>query len=70
MFFHILKQLEEAELLSLELGASGVDLTAKIESIQHILNPEIADAVIKVSHAIKLSPEFFQKATLTIWKHS
>lgn len=61
MFFHILKQLEEAESLLLELGASGADLTAKIESIQHILNPEIADAVIKVSHAIKLSPEFFSE---------
>jgi hypothetical protein len=61
MFFHILKQLEEAESLLLELEASGVDLTAKIESIQHILNPETANALIEVSHAVKLSPEFFSE---------
>ncbi|EGH27734.1 hypothetical protein PSYJA_01334 [Pseudomonas syringae pv. japonica str. M301072] len=64
MFFHILKQLEEAESLLLELGASGVDLTAKIESIQHILNPETANALTKVSHAVKLPPDFFSESEI------
>lgn len=64
MFFHILKQLEEAESLLLELGASGVDLTAKIESIQHILNPETANALTKVSHAVKLPPNFFSESEI------
>ena len=36
MFSYILKRLEEAESLLIELGASGSDLDAKIESVQHI----------------------------------
>ena len=61
MFSYILKQLEEAESLLLELGASGLDLAAKIESIQGVLNPETADALMKVSHAVQLHPDFFSE---------
>jgi hypothetical protein len=64
MFSYILKRLEEAESLLIELGASGPDLNAKIESIQHILNPETANALTKVSHAVKLSPEFFSESDI------
>jgi hypothetical protein len=64
MFSYILKRLEEAESLLIELGASGPDLNAKIESIQHILNPETANALTKVSHAVKLSPEFFSESEI------
>lgn len=64
MFSYILKRLEEAESLLIELGASGPDLNAKIESIQHILNPATANALTKVSHAVKLSPEFFSESDI------
>ena len=64
MFSYILKRLEEAESLLIELGASGSDLDAKIESVQHILNPETANALTKVSHAVKLSPEFFSESEI------
>lgn len=64
MFSYILKRLEEAESLLIELGASGPDLNAKIESIQHTLNPETANALTKVSHAVKLSPEFFSESDI------
>jgi hypothetical protein len=64
MFSYILKRLEEAESLLIELGASGPDLNAKIESIQHILNPETANALTKVSHALKLPPDFFSESDI------
>jgi len=64
MFSYILKRLEEADSLLIELGASGSDLKAKVESIQHILNPDTANALIKVSHAVKLSPEFFSESDI------
>ncbi len=61
MFSYILKQLEEAESLLIELGASGSDLNAKIESIQHILSPGTVNALIEASHAVKLPSEFFSE---------
>lgn len=64
MFSYILKRLEEAESLLIELGASGPDLNAKIESIQYILNPGTANALTKVSHAVKLSPEYFSESDI------
>ncbi|MEB0040428.1 hypothetical protein [Pseudomonas sp. MH10] len=64
MFTYIFKRLEEAEWLLIDLGASGSDLNAKIESIQHVLKPETANALIKVGHAINLPPEFFSQTDI------
>ncbi|SFI22720.1 hypothetical protein SAMN05444507_106360 [Pseudomonas syringae] len=62
MFSYLLKEIEEAESLLLELGASGPDLNAKVESIRHTLNPETINVLINVSHAIKLPPQFFSES--------
>ena len=61
MFSYILKQLEEAESLLIELGASGSDLNVKIESIQHILSPGTVNTLMEASHAVKLPSEFFSE---------
>ncbi|MBD8708260.1 hypothetical protein IFT47_16645 [Pseudomonas sp. CFBP 13711] len=64
MFPYILKQLEDAESLLIELGATGSDLSAKIESIKHALDPDTANKLMEASHAVKLSPEFFSESDI------